>query len=822
MSSISFDASLNTDKLESSIKQSNKTVKEWAQGVEKAGTQADKGLDKMTKSFKEAISEQKALIKSIEQEINKLQKAYDSASASQKKSNIAVDLRSAKSSLAIQNEKLLELQERQINSNAKETQTVDTLTGSITKWALSLGGATAALKLIKDALLATTAGLNAFNIAGAAAKQVMYNLVTGSIDLTKGIQEVVQAQRELNRLRLQDKLDTYDARVEMLKYNEALIDAKDQTKSVAERIEAYDKAIAHKKKSTEIELQSTKDQIAAYQKIVKQSPGNEKAIITLIDLQTRLIDLQIRETSAMKEISSMRSGLIKKQEEDAKKKEEERREKLKKATEDEIRIYNSVAEQKKLLDEAIKKGNDTEIKAITERIVELEKELKLREELAQQIINAAYYEADFVPSSVKSPGLEGVSSAIVGKTKEEKRKPKTLAEIQNEMNQLKPISDKLIEAAEEADRLSIEAGNRKIENQQQLIAGASELVYMAGEQLGLGEEELRLLDAKLQAIGQFASGNYIGAAVTTVMSVVSSFMSLLPNQSEKLDNQIEHINQLLIEQQRLIELSAREGGETSARKSELEELKRLREVQEAALAKAEKTLTGGDFWNSQRKMKRAEETWHEMTEAIKETDYEILQATQDLNDFFTGTDQRSIASAISQGLKDSESSAADYAETFYNFMRGAIDNALEDALSIDLTPWYKQFAADMASGGGLTDEETANLKRWYDDIIEKGKANREAAYAIAGISSTPSEAINNGLSMGIRRDISEQTGTELAGLFRRFADDNRQTKDYTLAGLNHLVGIERNTLDTVFELKNAVSELKAINSNTKQSAVAGF
>jgi hypothetical protein len=293
-------------------------------------------------------------------------------------------------------------------------------------------------------------------------------------------------------------------------------------------------------------------------------------------------------------------------------------------------------------------------------------------------------------------------------------------------------------------------------------------------------------------------------------------MSLLPNQSERLDNQIEHINSLLVEQRRLIELSAREGGETSARKKELEELQRLREVQEAALRKAEKTLRGGDFWNTQAKMKRAEKTWHEMTAAIKETDYEILQATQDLNDFFTGTDQRSIASAISQGLKDSESSASDYADTFYNFMRGAIDMALEDALSIDLTPWYKQFAADMASGGGLTDEEAANLKKWYDEIIERGKENREAAYAIAGIEPTGGAKTSAGMVGTIQRSITEDTGTELAGLFRRFADDNRQTKDYTLAGLNHLVGIEKNTHDTVNRLDSAIVELKIISTNTRQ------
>ena len=60
MSSITFDASLNTDKLDSSIKQSQKTVGDWAKNVEKAGENMDKAFDVTTKSIKEAVANQKA------------------------------------------------------------------------------------------------------------------------------------------------------------------------------------------------------------------------------------------------------------------------------------------------------------------------------------------------------------------------------------------------------------------------------------------------------------------------------------------------------------------------------------------------------------------------------------------------------------------------------------------------------------------------------------------------------------------------------------------------------------------------------------------
>jgi hypothetical protein len=69
--------------------------------------------------------------------------------------------------------------------------------------------------------------------------------------------------------------------------------------------------------------------------------------------------------------------------------------------------------------------------------------------------------------------------------------------------------------------------------------------------------------------------------------------------------------------------------------------------------------------------------------------------------------------------------------------------------------------------------------------------------------------------MGIARQLTEETGAELAGLWRRSADDQRQMRDYTKEGITHLVAIEHNTYNTVEELRVAVNELRDINSNTK-------
>lgn len=81
-------------------------------------------------------------------------------------------------------------------------------------------------------------------------------------------------------------------------------------------------------------------------------------------------------------------------------------------------------------------------------------------------------------------------------------------------------------------------------------------------------------------------------------------------------------------------------------------------------------------------------------------------------------------------------------------------------------------------------------------------------YAAAGIDpnkTTPTTATaNTGLSGQIQRNISEETGTELAGLFRRFADEQRVVKDYSILGVNHLIGIEANTFNTVLRFDSAI------------------
>lgn len=244
----------------------------------------------------------------------------------------------------------------QVGLEVEKTQ--QSMVQSIGKWVLELGLATTALKLVKDAVLATTVGINAFNIASAATKQVLYNLVTGAQSLTAGLNKVIEAQRTLNNLRLQEKVDLFEAKKEQILYNKYLVQAHDHLLTGEQRIRAYDNALEAHNKMIDIEVESVQKSIDAYKKLIEASPGNEKFLMEYADLQLRLLDLEVQRQASQKEISSMRTGLIKKEQQDREDFIKNIHDGLQKAADEEIEMERE--KQQKLKEEREKAAEDAE------------------------------------------------------------------------------------------------------------------------------------------------------------------------------------------------------------------------------------------------------------------------------------------------------------------------------------------------------------------------------------------------------------------------------------------------------------------------------
>lgn len=869
MSSITFDANLNVDKLEAEVKRSNQTISNWAGNVEKAGGVADAGLNKMTKSFKDAITEQKALIKSIEADIKTLQTAYDNAASGKVKSAIGGDLGSAKRALKEEQAGLLDMQKQQIEANKAEAGSADGIISKLKGWALGLFSVAAAMKIGKAIIASTNETTIAFEkITGAASAAVGYffraiasgnwsNFSSGMDRAIRGATEYVEAMANLRNEENAQKIKSSEEDLKIAELRDKTYD-KDK-KNTGDRLgalqqiielqkEKYTQEAALAKSAYDINLKKaasdsglSEKQIANFLKEYKsledlikvgkqyneitnlmRKPGMNAAYVADLLKERNALAGNAAEAGAYVTAIGKVTPEVRKQLSDAAASANEaaaafgqknRRDKMQAAAawnelwdawmaeidaqnkvwEERNDIGKKIADQEKLLNDAIAEGSDAEIKAVSLRIGVLQEELKIREKLNKAIVDAMAFQG-FVPTQVSSGTISvpTVFPAI--------KKPagsKTPEQINQEMVNLRPLGPEWednIKKQEKTNKDEEAALKKQLALREEIFQAVTDLSMQLAKQAGLNDEAAQAIGTTIDAIGKLES-DPIGAAATALSEIISLF----PSQAEKFAVQMSLINEAIKEAQRLVDVSERLGGGEVARQSVVDAAKAKKTADEVALQKAidkknDKIFAFGPVYEADKK------AVIELTAAVAEDQAAIEDAQNALTDFLTATNEMNIADAISQGFQDGKKSASDFADTFNGFITGAINNALENALMPDVEAWYQQFAADMKSDGGLSPEEIAAEKIAWDAIIAKGKANRDAAYAAAGISPTIGTAAQPGLT-GIVRNMSEDTGNELSGLIRSQRDDIRQVRDYTKLGINHLVGIEANTYNTVLELQ---------------------
>lgn len=339
----------------------------------------------------------------------------------------------------------------------------------------------------------------------------------------------------------------------------------------------------------------------------------------------------------------------------------------------------------------------------------------------------------------------------------------------------------------------------------EILNVASGLLYRIGETIGLQDRELSQLGNMLDAFTQFASGNIAGAIGSLVSTVIESF----PSAAEKYNNEIERLNKLLEQQTRLIEESERKGGQQTELEKKVDILLKKEETTVKALAKAQEKLDksrGGLFFAGRQNRVK------ELKEELIDVQNELADANQALTDFLGGgITQITIAETIAEGFREGKTSVDDFAEYTNRILIDAVMSAFQaEILGPEITA-LQEYISQALADKALTTDEKAKIDERIKLIAD---ANKQLWEDLTG-SLDLEEVGTSGLAGGIQRQLTEDTGSELAGLFRRFADDNRAIKDYTKVGVNHLVGIEQNTYNTVEELKLAVTELRAINTNTK-------
>lgn len=770
---------------------------------------------KMTNSFKTESKREIGLIADMERALVELKEKKRAAFTVEEIQKYNKKIQEAELNLREYNEAGKQV----VDTSKSQVEVNESLSGSVSKWALGLGGAAAALAVLKKAFQETVGGMNLFNNVGAITSQILNDIVSGAgLSITR-MQSALAIQKELNALRVKEYVDGFKASQYNNQYQQLYSKSLDQTLERAERLKLIDEALAAHNKAIDIEVENVNENLRLTKAGILDKPGNEKLIKEYASLMTQLENLDAQRVSSTKRLTTTRSSLIKEGIDEEKKWREDLHNNLQRLADEEIQINKDNAKKLRDLNNEIAasklKDQDKELLQLKQRYdidietyannekmkvalaekyaldryeIELKYLKKLQDENEKfaeklgkidpgkgySILNRALLSSGNKPAS----GSESIEGANMG----HEAAALTSAAWAKAMQK----------AIEENDKKQIESLNEQLELRNEIISAASDLTYEIGKQLGLGEEELKVLNDKLNVIGQFASGNLVGAVTTTAMSIISGFMALIPDNAAKFAAQVEHLNRLLEIQQRLIEQSARIGGGGDAREDNIAILEAKKAAQQAALKKAQKTLSGGDFWNTGAKMKKAAEDVAELTKAIEDIDYEILQAGQDLDSFLLGgLTEETIASSIRQGFEEGKNSAADFADTFNDLMSTAINSALEELSKPAWSAWYKNLAEFMASGGGIDDEERAKLKADWDKNIADDKARREEAYKIAGIDPAGSSA-DKSLSGSIR-GVSEETASVVAGQMNAMRITQALGVDLLRQQLMHLAEISYNT-----------------------------
>lgn len=213
-----------------------------------------------------------------------------------------------------------------------------------------------------------------------------------------------------------------------------------------------------------------------------------------------------------------------------------------------------------------------------------------------------------------------------------------------------------------------------------------------------------------------------------------------------------------------------------------------------------KNIIGVDVINlkGEKQAKYDKEKLDEQAAALEQQKEDLIN---ELNERVTGTTSNAITDSILQGFANGKFAAEDFADTFEDLMKNAMLESFKTKfLEAQFDKFYESFSEASESGGELTPSEMEELQKQFNSNIAEAQAGFEAMDSLfegmfgSGIAGDDQEeAQKQGIVGEIRANLTEETGTVLAGTMnsiRVFV----ATQNEILTDMNgHLVVISNNT-----------------------------
>ncbi|MDR1332179.1 MAG: tape measure protein [Tannerella sp.] len=232
---------------------------------------------------------------------------------------------------------------------------------------------------------------------------------------------------------------------------------------------------------------------------------------------------------------------------------------------------------------------------------------------------------------------------------------------------------------------------------------------------------------------------------------------------------------------------------------------------------AGKTWTEIELLASQGKLSEEGMKYYEALRAAKEEGEDLAARQEDwleeMRETFAGSTYNSVVDSIVSAFKEGKRSAADFADTFNDLMTGALSSALRMMTDDKMRQWYENFA-EMGEGG-FTDEEIAAARESFMAAIEAIGENADVLQKIGEFSKTQQSAKKGEFETVSQDDFGLWLGQFAA--IRIHVSNIYDLAASMVAGWDDIVAhfddIEKNTRDTVIELREVNKKLKRMESN---------
>lgn len=527
------------------------------------------------------------------------------------------------------------------------------------------------------------------------------------------------------------------------------------------------------------------------------------------------------------------------------------------AIEKEIQQLGELGKAKKEVDQiksteealaaAVIKGDQKEIDNLGRKVALLKKERELRQWIAEEAVafangtvTQAQRDSIFYPKPITGKTEAGTQ---VGDTRTTNKILYEVVAIDKtgpvwkkvglESDKLKKkIDQNAKEAAKEQKEIDDQTEKNKQKNREAAIYYAEKLTMEMIKQLDITEEEAKMLEGMASAVANLAKGDYIGAAVSYVTTLVTAIRSAQGMTAEEVNtNHLENINKSISQTNKLLDyqlnaLNDLDGSDWFS--SALKQVVVLNNQLNSTVGKLnEITVKTSDRGRTQiDTSKWSIEQWQRaildpgFTFVDKSKDYaqqyldqwlkldDELKKIQDeqksrLLGFQVADISTGLADGIIAGLKLAQNGLGEFAAGFGKLMEMYGSKALQTFLNEKYLNNFYEKAFELASDqDGLSDTDLSVLENMYEDAA---KAGQEFYDGISKLFTYNKDATagQKGLT-GAIQGITEETGGMIAGYLLGVKTDIRTI----------IANMSRNDDDTVKKL----SYLKEIAENTRHNS----